>query len=224
MSATGSPWTLREHCCGLIAFPGESRIFGRIKRSQTVFEDILHYYKDFPKEGITFIDIIPALQDRDKFTQLIDEIGRQVTTPNVATAEARGFLFAAPLLTRDCGVEDIIPIRKKGKLPYAEGDLVEVGIMKEYGADKVYFRKSDLSAGKVVDGAIKVAFFDDILATGGTALGIAEALNALEVEKDGVKYPVRVSEFVFLCEIDGLPGRAVLEKIAPVRSIMHVTE
>ena len=190
-----------------------------------MFEDILNYYKDFPKEGITFIDIIPTLRDKEKFARIIDEIAACTTAPNVATVEARGFLFAAPLLIRPgSGVENVIPIRKKGKLPYSKGDLVAVEIVKEYGHDNVFFRKSDVAAGVVTDGTIWVSVHDDVLATGGTAKGIADALNGITVEKDGREYPVRVKEFVFLCEIDGLPGRSLLESIAPVHSIMHVTE
>lgn len=190
-----------------------------------MFEETLNYYKDFPKVGITFIDIIPILRDREVFGRIIDEIAAHTSVPNVATVEARGFLFAAPLLIRPgTGVENVIPIRKKGKLPFSEGDLVSVEIVKEYGHDNVFFRKSDIAAGVVTDGAIWISVMDDVLATGGTAKGIADALNAVTVMKDGKEYPVRVKEFVFLCEIDGLPGRALLESIAPVYSIMHVTE
>ena len=30
----------------------------------------LKFYKDFPKKGIVFVDIIPFLQDKQLFTQL----------------------------------------------------------------------------------------------------------------------------------------------------------
>ena len=190
-----------------------------------MFEEVIKHFPDFPKEGIDFIDVLPFLQDKRAFADAIAEIGRLCTAPNVATVEARGFLFAAPLLIRPgTGVENVIPIRKKGKLPFSEGDLVSVEIVKEYGHDNVFFRKTDIAAGKVEDGVIWVSVLDDVLATGGTAKGIADALNAVTVNKDGKEYPVRVKEFVFLCEIDGLPGRALLESIAPVHSIMHVTE
>ncbi|MBQ1591438.1 MAG: hypothetical protein II077_05315, partial [Treponema sp.] len=35
-----------------------------------------------------------------------------------------------------------------GKLPFSEGDLVAVDIVKEYGKDQVFYRVSDLAAGK----------------------------------------------------------------------------
>ena len=70
------------------------------------------------------------------------------------------------------------------------------------------------------DGVIEVTLFDDILATGGTAVGMAERLSALTVERDGVAYPVKVKEFVFMGEIEVLEGRARLEAIAPVKSLI----
>ena len=94
--------------------------------------------------------------------------------------------------------------------------------MKEYGPDNLYFRKSDIAAGKAEDGIFKVAIIDDVLATGGTAEGIAKALDALKINVDGKEYGVKVSEFIFLAELDGLYGRNRLEKIAPVYSIAHI--
>ena len=87
------------------------------------YSDIINHYPDFPKPGIDFIDILPFLSNKEAFKQLIADIDAHTHCPNVATVEARGFLFAAPLLTQSKLVEHIIPIRKKGKLPYAEGDL-----------------------------------------------------------------------------------------------------
>ena len=101
-----------------------------------MFEEVIKHYPDFPKEGIDFIDVLPFLQDKKVFAEAIREIDRLCTAPNVATVEARGFLFSAPLLTVSDHVETIVPIRKKGKLPYAEGDLVKVNIEKEYGSDE----------------------------------------------------------------------------------------
>ena len=51
-----------------------------------------------------------------------------------------------------------------------------------------------------------------------------ESLNAQKVVKDGKEYQVKVTDFVFLVEIDDLPGRAVIEDLAPVTSLIHVTE
>ena len=96
-------------------------------------KEVLKYYKDFPKEGIVFVDIIPFLQNKAVFKQLTAQVAEACTAPNIVAPEARGFLFAAPLLTEAQHIESIIPVRKSGKLPFAEGDLKEVLIEKEYG-------------------------------------------------------------------------------------------
>ena len=183
-----------------------------------MFEDVIKHYPDFPKEGIDFIDVLPFMHNKQAFREAIAEIDRCCTAPNVATVEARGFLFTAPLLTGSSHVQTVVPIRKKGKLPHAEGDLVRVEIEKEYGSDEVFYRRSDLAACQPTGDVIELTLLDDLLAPGGTALGIAEALNRAVV--DGRR--VVVKEFVFLVELPALKGRAVLEGIAPVRSLMSL--
>jgi len=198
-----------------------------------MYTDILKHYRDFPIPGIDFIDIMPFLQNREVFKSLVHDIDAVITTPNVVTVEARGFLFAAPLLTESKTVANIVPIRKKGKLPFAKGDLHDVAIMKEYGEDHVYYRMSDIAAGvpaTTTDGTpadpdtIYVSFFDDILATGGTALGIAEKMCKETVKIGGKEYKIKVKEFVFLVELASeIPGAADrLKAIAPVRSIIKL--
>ena len=65
--------------------------------------DLAKYIRDipdFPKPGILFKDITPLLAEPEAFRQAIAQMrqhyrGRDVDA--VAAAEARGFLFAAPL-------------------------------------------------------------------------------------------------------------------------------
>ena len=187
------------------------------------YRPYLKYYPNFPKKGVNFVDIIPLIQDKELFRHLVDDLIAMCDTPNIAAPEARGFLFTSPLLYSG-DAENVIPIRKKGKLPFAEGDLVTVDIVKEYGKDQVFYRLSDLAAGKPEGDVIPITFFDDILATGGTARGIVESLNAQKVTVDGKEYQVKVTDFVFLVEIDDLPGRKVIEDLAPVKALIHVTE
>ena len=184
--------------------------------------DIINHYPDFPKEGIDFIDILPFLQNKEAFNQLIADIDAHTHYPNVATVEARGFLFAAPLLTQSKLVQSVIPIRKKGKLPYNEGDLHDVAIQKEYGSDHVYYRLSDILAGVPEGDTFNITFFDDILATGGTAVGIAEALNRETVTLNGREYKVKVKEFLFLVEFPDLYDHDRINAIAPVHSFAQV--
>ena len=185
-------------------------------------KEVLKYYKDFPKEGIVFVDIIPFLQNKAIFRELTHRVGEACTTATIIAPEARGFLFAAPLLTEAEHVENIVPVRKSGKLPFAEGDLIEVLIQKEYGFDKLYYRLSDIVAGVAEGDTFYVTILDDVLATGGTALGIAESLEKLTVHCDGKPYKVKVKEFIFLVEIEEINGKARLEKIAPVTSLMTI--
>ena len=185
-------------------------------------KNALKFYKDFPKEGIVFVDIIPLLQDKKIFAQLIDEIGSRLTAPNIATPEARGFLFSAPLMIAKEEVQSIIPIRKSGKLPYNEGDLCDVEIEKEYGSDHLFYRLSDIAAAKADGDEIHISILDDLLATGGTAEGVAKSMMAQKIVKDGKEYKVIIDEFIFLVELDFLKGAERLEKIAPVKSIIHL--
>ena len=188
------------------------------------YKKALKFYPDFPIKGVNFVDIIPFLQDKELFRSLTADLSTLCASANIAAPEARGFLFAAPMLSQDDKTANVVPIRKKGKLPFAEGDLVAVDIVKEYGKDQVFYRLSDLAAGKPEGDIMPVTFFDDILATGGTARGIVESLNAQKVTVDGKEYAVKVTDMVFLVEIDDLPGRAVLEDLAPVKSLIHVVE
>lgn len=189
------------------------------------YRQYLNFYPDFPIKGVNFVDIIPLIQDKQLFRQLTKDLAAMCTAPNIAAPEARGFLFSTPMLyDPDIPVENVIPLRKKGKLPFAAGDLIQVEIMKEYGPDHVYFRNSDIAASKPTGDTVELTFFDDILATGGTARGLALGLNAQKVTIDGKQYNVKVKDFVFLVEIDDLPGRSRLEDIAPVKSLIHVKE
>ena len=184
--------------------------------------ETLKFYKDFPKEGINFIDIIPFLQSRKAFGEVVDALNKATTAPNVAAPEARAFLFAAPLLAKDGAVENIIPMRKSGKLPFNDGDLIEVRIEKEYGFDKLFYRLSDITAGVAEGDTFYITILDDVLATGGTAEGVARSLEQLTVYRDGKPYKVRIKEFVFLVGIPEIHGRERLEKIAPVTVLMEI--
>jgi adenine phosphoribosyltransferase len=188
------------------------------EKIKNMFENVIKHYPDIPKPGIDFIDVLPSLQDKEAFRQAISEIDRFSTAPNVATVEARGFLFAAPLLSVSDHVKNIVPFRKKGKLPFEQGDLVRVEIMKEYGSDELFYRRSDFVACEANGDYIDVTIFDDLLATGGTVKGIADSLQ--QQTFDGKK--IRIKEFVFLVELPALKGRAILEDIAPVHSLLSL--
>lgn len=194
-----------------------------MKQNKVTLEEakkLIKFYPNWPKEGVNFVDLLPLLSDSETFGVIIEELGNHLSTPNIAAPEARGFLFAAPLLVNGSKAQSLITFRKNGKLPANEGDLQKVSIVKEYGEDSLFFRKSDLQNAKVTDGVVEISILDDILATGGTAVEMAKHLEALTVEKDGVEYPVKVKEFIFLADLSFLDGREILEKIAPVYSLI----
>lgn len=149
---------------------------------------------DFPKPGIMFRDITPLLSNPDAFHKTIDQLCSRyagMCIDTIVAAEARGFIFGAPMAIR-MGIP-FVPIRKPGKLPFEsmrhEYDL-------EYGTDTLEMHIDAISAGH------RVLVVDDLLATGGTVNACCTM-----VEKAGGK----VVECAFIIELEGLGGRKKLE-------------
>ena len=74
---------------------------------------------DFPKPGIMFRDITTLLAEPAAFREVVERfavhfLDRGVTA--IVAAEARGFIFAAPLALQLNA--KFIPVRKPGKLPF----------------------------------------------------------------------------------------------------------
>jgi adenine phosphoribosyltransferase len=115
---------------------------------------------DFPKPGILFRDITPLLQTPAAFRDTIRQLAepyRNSKIDIIAAAEARGFIFAAPLaLELQTG---LVPIRKPGKLP---GKTFSYTYELEYGSDTLQIHADGILAGS------RVLVVDDLLATGGT--------------------------------------------------------
>ena len=151
--------------------------------------DHIRAIPDFPKPGILFRDITPLLANPGAFSESIRQMAQRLAGRKIdviAAAEARGFLFAAPL-----AVElnlPLVPIRKPGKLPY---QTIAHTYDLEYGSDTL-----EIHTDAVPSGA-NVLVVDDLLATGGTV----EACCHL-VEKAGG----RVEACLFLIELCGLQG------------------
>lgn len=156
-------------------------------------EDYIRAIPDFPKPGILFRDITPLLADPAALGEAVRRLaenyrGRQIDV--VAAAEARGFIFAAPLaLALGKG---FVPVRKPGKLPY-ETHAQEYAL--EYGTDRLEVHVDGLQAGQ------RVLLVDDLLATGGTMRACCQL-----VEKTGAE----VASCAFVIELEALRGRQVI--------------
>ncbi|AVB75735.1 Adenine phosphoribosyltransferase [Methanococcus maripaludis] len=150
--------------------------------------------ENFPIEGISFKDVTPILKDPKAMKHTTKEIAKYLEDKNVDVIvgpEARGFLFGVPVAHElDIG---FVPVRKPGKLPYK---TFSVDYALEYGSDSLEIHSDGIEKGQ------NVAIVDDLLATGGTVLGVSKL-----VEKLGG----HVSALNFVIELTELKGRDKLK-------------
>jgi adenine phosphoribosyltransferase len=169
--------------------------------SQTLMQrndslDLNRYIRDipdFPKPGILFKDITPLLGDTVAFRETIARMAdpfRGQKIDSLVAAEARGFIFAAPLAI-ELGAA-FVPVRKPGKLPY---DKHSFSYDLEYGSDTLEMHTDAVRAGQ------RVLVVDDLLATGGTVEACCKLLSNIDVEIAGC---------LFCIELAGLNGRSRL--------------
>ncbi len=149
---------------------------------------------DFPKRGILFRDITPALLDPGAFAAICDELHahcRAMAVHKVAAVESRGFIFAS-VLAYKMGI-GFVPLRKPGKLPWK---TIQEKYSLEYGEAAIEMHIDAVSPGE------RILLLDDLLATGGTAAAAARLIE----RQGGV-----VEELVFLIELAALDGRKNLK-------------
>ena len=131
--------------------------------------------KNFPIEGIEFIDITPLILQKETFKEIVDKFEEEMKNKKIdyiVSPEARGFLFGTAVADRlNVG---FIPVRKKGKLPPTTIEIT-FDYEKEYGKD-------ELELPKLVDTNYKDKNFyilDDIYATGNTIKAISKTIENL---------------------------------------------
>lgn len=129
--------------------------------------------KNFPKEGIEFIDIMPLIIQKETFKEIIEKFVQEIQNKEVdyiVGPEARGLILGAAIANRlDIG---FIAVRKAGKLPPSTVEM-KVEYEKEYGKDV-------LELPKLVNEDYKGKNFyivDDIYATGNTIKAIKTAIE-----------------------------------------------
>ncbi|MDH5823083.1 adenine phosphoribosyltransferase [Luteimonas sp. RD2P54] len=155
------------------------------------WQALIREVPDFPRPGIAFKDITPALADRSAFAAAVDAMAapwRGTRLDAVAGIESRGFILGAALAhALQVG---FVPVRKPGKLP---ARTLAQDYALEYGSDRLEMHADALPPGA------RALLVDDVLATGGTLL----AALAL-VERQGAE----VAGAAVLVEMAALGGRA----------------
>jgi adenine phosphoribosyltransferase len=158
---------------------------------------------DFPKPGVAFKDITPALADARLFADLTAALAapyRDRGVTHVAGVESRGFIIAAPV-AQALGA-GFIPIRKPGKLPWRTAGR---DYALEYGTDRLEMHVDACPS------PARVLLVDDVLATGGTAAAAASLIEDVGGTVVGC---------AFLLEIEALQGAARLTG-RPVHTILR---
>ena len=148
---------------------------------------------DFPKPGTLFRDITPLLASPEAFGETVRRLAdhfRQRDIHAVIAAEARGFIFGAPLALELNAA--FVPVRKPGKLPF---DRHTYEYELEYGTDQLEMHVDGVAAGQ------RVLVIDDLLATGGTARACCNLLQKIGAE---------IEACAFVIELSALNGRRVL--------------
>jgi adenine phosphoribosyltransferase len=150
---------------------------------------------DWPRPGIVFKDLTPALLDPGTLDAAVADLGawaRPLEVELVIAAEARGFILGGAL-ARELGA-GFVPARKPGKLP---SETVSAEYALEYGVDALEMHADALAGGA------RVLIHDDLLATGGTARALCDLVGSRGAHVVGL---------AFLVELAFLGGR---ERLAP---------
>ena len=132
-------------------------------------KEFIDTYKDYPKKGIEFKDVLGIIQEPEIFKQLILQMSSSQIIKNaeaIISIDARGFIFGSAISLQ--ASKPMVVARKPGKLP---GELVENNYTLEYGENSLSIQK------KALDKYNSYAIVDDLLATGGTVNCVSKILK-----------------------------------------------
>lgn len=160
---------------------------------------------DYPKPGIIFRDITTLLGDARAFRRAVDELVQPyagLKVDKIAGMEARGFILGGAVAHQLSA--GFVPIRKKGKLPH---ETVRIAYSLEYGVDEMEIHMDAVKPGE------KVILVDDLIATGGTAVGAVQLLRQIGAD---------VVSACFVIDLPELGGRKKLEALCvEVRTLVE---
>ena len=166
-------------------------------------EDLIFTYKDFPKKGIDFKDVLEILQYPDIFQELILKMSSNQFLKNaeaIISIDARGFIFGSAVALKSS--KPMIVARKPGKLP---GQILTRKYDLEYGINSLSIQRNAL---KKFNSFVIV---DDLLATGGTVNCVSSLLQ---------NQKKKVLGLITVVELKQLKGRLKLD--FPVDSIISL--
>ena len=166
-------------------------------------EELIITYKDFPKKGIDFKDLLGITQYPDIFQELIIKMSSCEFLSNaeaIISIDARGFIFGTAVALKSS--KPMVVARKPGKLP---GELVTRKYELEYGNNSLSIQNTALRKFN------SFVIVDDLLATGGTASCVSKMIKKARKEIVGLLTVVELKE---------LKGKSKLD--FPVQSIISI--
>ena len=166
-------------------------------------EDLILTYKDFPKKGIDFKDVLEILQYPEIFNDLILKMSSNEFLKNaeaIISIDARGFIFGSAVALESS--KPMIVARKPGKLP---GHLLRREYDLEYGKNSLSIQRNALKKFS------SFVIVDDLLATGGTVNCVSRLLQDQKKEILGL---------LTVVELNNLKGRSKFD--FPVESIISL--
>jgi len=166
-------------------------------------EDLILTYKDFPKKGIDFKDVLEILQYPDIFKDIILKMSSNQFLKNaeaIISIDARGFIFGSAVALESS--KPMIVARKPGKLP---GHLLRREYDLEYGKNSLSIQRNALKKFS------SFVIVDDLLATGGTVNCVSRLLQDQKKEILGL---------LTVVELNNLKGRLKFD--FPVESIISL--
>ena len=164
-------------------------------------EDFICTYKDFPKKGIDFKDVLEILQYPDIFQDLILKMSSNQFLKNaeaIISIDARGFIFGSAVALKSS--KPMLVARKPGKLP---GQILTREYDLEYGKNSLSIQSHALKKFN------SFVIIDDLLATGGTVNCVSKLLQHQKKEILGL---------LTVVELKKLNGRLNLK--FPVQSMI----